>query len=170
MDLKRSLAGAATLLVALSLTACGDDGDGGDGGGGGDASGGDSPSDASVEDFCANYKEITEMEEGEGADAEAEALNQVGEKLAETGTPEDIPDDARNGFEVAVDVFTEVDGDKVDALDKVESDPAAIAKELGISETDVKDMQSFFTYTGTTCAGELMDESPSAPESAPESE
>ena len=83
---------AAALLV-VSAAGCGDDDGGGNGGSGGDRlRGSDAPRDASVEDFCATFEETSLISGGEAA-----------EKLAETGTPADIPEDARRGFEYLID-------------------------------------------------------------------
>ena len=84
------------VLVTISAAGCGDDSDGGSdgsGGGGGDRpQGSEAPRDASVEDFCATFEEAAMISGDEAA-----------EKLAATGTPPGIPDDARRGFEYLID-------------------------------------------------------------------
>ena len=86
-------------LVLMAAAGCGggDDSSGDSGGGDSDSGGGapsssDAPTDASVEDFCSTF-EATSMISGDDAAVQ----------LAETGTPSDIPDDARAGFEFLID-------------------------------------------------------------------
>ena len=67
--------------------------------------------------------------------------------LGDTGTPEDIPEDARNGFETFIDAVDELDYDDVKNADEDEN--------FGIDEDDEKDFEAFFAYAGTTCAEEL---------------
>lgn len=126
--------GAAALL-ALSLTACG-------GGGSG------APDDASKGDFCKDVGEAfnqdfaSEPSEDQFNDFKDNVAN-----LGDTGTPDGIPDDARNGFEVFVDAVDELNYDDVK--------DAGADEDFGISEDDQKDFEAFFAYAGTTCAEEL---------------
>ena len=78
------------VLLAVSAAGCGGDDDGESGGD--QHRGSDAPRNASVEDFCATFEETSLIS---GADA--------AKRLAETGTPADIPDDARRGFEYLID-------------------------------------------------------------------
>ena len=80
---------AAALLV-ISAAGCGGDDEGGSDGD--RPRGSDAPRNASVEDFCATFEETSLIS---GADA--------AKRLAETGTPADIPEDARRGFEYLID-------------------------------------------------------------------
>lgn len=94
--LKRLAAG--TLLVG-TLAACG-----------GGPKGADAPTDASVADFCDVIGDLTT------ADPE-----KLVDDLAEVGTPDGIPDEARDGFEVMIDEATadevsDADQEKVNAL------------------------------------------------------
>lgn len=93
---------SALVLMAAAGCGGGDDGDsggsgngnGGDGDSGGSAPvGADAPRDASVEDFCATFEATSGLVAGEKA----------AEQLAATGTPPDIPEDARRGFELLID-------------------------------------------------------------------
>jgi len=98
----------ATLAVAvLSLGACN-----------GDPTGADSPTDADVDAFCAVIGDLDVSDPG-----------QVVDDLAETGTPEGMPDDARDGFEVMID---QADADE-------------------ISDSDQEKVTAFVTYVATTC-------------------
>lgn len=111
---------AAAVLVMGSAAGCGDDGGGESGGGGGgdQPRGADAPRDASVEDFCATFEETSLTT---GADAAA--------KLAATGTPPDIPDDARRGFEYLID-----------------------HPEGGADVATNDDVEAYVTYGSKTCA------------------
>ena len=123
--------GAAALL-AFSLTACG----------------GSSPDDASQGDFCKDVGEA--FNQDFATEPDEDQFNDFKDKVADlgdTGTPKDIPDDARNGFEVFVDAVDELDYDDVK--------DAGADEDFGISDDDQKDFEAFFAYAGTTCAEEL---------------
>src|SRR3546814_9804235 len=101
--IKRPAAAAgAAVLLAFSLTACG----------------GGAPTDASVKDFCAAVNDESAYEDldFENPDPEAflDAIKKQAEKLEEIGTPEDIPDDAREGFEISPDQVDELNADDLD--------------------------------------------------------
>lgn len=136
-------AGAATLL-ALSLTACGDD----------DKEGNakDAPSDASQDEFCDAWNDafnvLTSIEDAPSEDEWEEFQDKV-EKMGDVGTSDDISDDNRKGFEVFVDVVTTSDYD--DSADFGTGLP-------GASEDEQKKAESFITYAATTCASSLPTE------------
>jgi len=120
--------GAAALL-AFSLSACGG-----------------APTDASEKDFCKAYNDSAfnaDIDEDD-FDAQADALNEYAEKLDEVGTPEDIPDDARKGFEVIVEAFGDVNADDLEDEDAQQ----AIEDKYKDDEDDVS---AFFAYATTTC-------------------
>jgi hypothetical protein len=126
--------GAAALL-AISLTACG---------GGAD----NAPDDASKGDFCKDVGEA--FNQDFESDPTEDQFNDFKDKVADlgdTGTPDGIPDDARNGFEVFIDA--------VDKLDYNDVKDASDDEDFGISDDDQKDFEAFFAYAGTTCAEEL---------------
>lgn len=78
---------AGLVLVAGLVTGCG---------------GGGAPADASEQDFCDSFTGIVaSLQAGAADDVEAQVaqLKESVAELAETGTPEGIPDDARAGFE-----------------------------------------------------------------------
>ncbi|WP_232678414.1 hypothetical protein [Nocardioides sp. R-C-SC26] len=120
---RRAAAVTAPFLLALTLTACG-------------GAGADAPTDASVEDFCSTFTTAT------GAETPKDAADE----LAEVGTPEDIDDEAREGFEIMV-----------DALDGAEDDASFDAVEGEVSEDDTAKVTAFVTYAGTTCADAITD-------------
>ncbi|MDT0202327.1 hypothetical protein [Nocardioides sp. AE5] len=95
-----ALTGASLVLLGGMMTACGG------------GSGSDAPTNASKEDFCEAYKAVNEAEEfDDGRDAV--------DDLKDVGTPEDIPDDARNGFEVLIDAVSDLkdEDDEIDDSD-----------------------------------------------------
>ncbi len=114
------------------------------------------PADASTEDFCGVFTDVTADLSGSGsADEQADAAHAVADSFADIGTPEGIPDDARNGFEVFVDFLTEVDSDDIAAFE--ESDPDGLADALGVGEDEVADVEAFFTYAATECVPNMED-------------
>lgn len=127
----------SAVLLAFSLSACGG-----------------APTDASKEDFCKTYSEQAGSGEDiadDDFDAQADALNEYADNLEETGTPEDISDEARNGFDVLVEAFGEIDADDL------EDEDAQKALEDKY-EDDEDDVNAFFEYAAETCAGELEDQ------------
>jgi hypothetical protein len=114
---RRLAAVSAPLLLALSLTACG-----------GGASG--APDDASKEDFCEVVEfepefpeNVDELSEDEQLDLISDGLDEVLEKAKDTGTPEDIPEDAREGFELTLEKAEDLDDDQLREALKNDEDP-----------------------------------------------
>src|SRR3954468_5752340 len=75
------------------------------------------------------------------------------DSLTKLGTPSDIDDASRHGFEVLLDEFKSLPDDPKP------SDLAGLQKKL--SAADQKDIQAFGSYVGKECAGSA----PSAPSS-----
>lgn len=123
--MRRLLAAACLVLVAGTMSACG--------GAGG------APEDASKKDFC---KAI----EGAPTDDKPsqDDVDEWAEELKDTGTPDDISDDARNGFEVLVEALEDADVDELDDNSSFED----VVKD----KDDRKDVTKFFEYYGKTCA------------------
>ena len=119
--------GAAAVLAALALAACG----------------GGPPDDASAEDFCDVWNE----DRGDTVDEVRESV----EALEDVGTPEDIEDEARDGFEVFVEARADLDQDALDALDQVLADETGLADSYGIEEDEAADIVAFFDYANSTC-------------------
>ncbi|MGA8258174.1 MAG: hypothetical protein WB767_16520 [Nocardioides sp.] len=151
---RRVAATAAPLLLALSLagslagslTACGGDDEGGNSdsdSGGRTSSVGDAPNDAQVEEFCATFQESNDVTDGAGIKAFAD-------KLAAVGTPDDLTDEQREGFEVFVGVAQGVD--EGSTLDELE-DP-------DVSDEEEAAVTAFIGYATTNCADELLGEVP----------
>lgn len=129
---------AAAGLVAAALTACSDDS-----GGGGSAA----PDDASVEEFCETFNGLFErvLSEDVAGDQAAmvRALREWARDIEEVGTPSDIPDDARHGFELFVEQAQEIDEDASLAdLEKLGED---------LSEADQADGDAFSDWAQDSC-------------------
>jgi hypothetical protein len=143
--LRRGAAASTALLLAFALSACGDDDSKGDGG-----SGGDGGSDAaSVEDYCEIVNDDTAFEDVDLDDKEAfvEALQDFADEIEEVGVPEDIPDDAREGFEIQLDLIDDLDPDEIDL-----NDPESF--EQGLSEDDKEKVEAYTEYENETCPDE----------------
>jgi hypothetical protein len=137
--LKRPLAGAgAAVLLALSLTACG----------------GGAPADASVEDFC-NAVQGDNDDEALGKavvdkdwDKVADLLKEQIDAVEEVGTPEDIPDDAREGFELQIDKAGDLSADDIEKAFEDQKDPF----EADLSDDETKKIEAYTEYQTETCA------------------
>ena len=143
--MRRLGAAAGLVIAATTLTACG-------GGAGSDA-----PEDASTDDFCnaidptramgdLDMEEMAKLSEDEQKEKAKEILQEWAEGLADVGTPENIPDDARQGYEEAVDQIDEIDWDA--SMDEVE-------KQLDDLESDSGDSDAFEEYVKDECDVEL---------------
>lgn len=100
------------------------------------------PTDASEEDFCSSidtaFEDIAAEGEKEGDD-EIDVSGAI-EELESTGTPEDIPEDARSGYEAFIEALNDVNGETVDDAEDID-DP-----------TEGDDGEAFGTYYAETCA------------------
>ena len=149
----RSLAATGCLALATtlgaSLSACsGDDG----------GSGASAPDDASLEEFCSAFNDLFDDVLSKAASddsaAAVRALKDWAAEIGEVGTPEDMPAEARNGFEVFVDQARELDEDATLAdLEKFGED---------VSEGDQADAEAFSDWTQDNCPLDL----PELPESS----
>ena len=137
------------LLVGAATSACG-------GGGGGGA-----PTDASEKAFCQTQSSLLEdLMPADMSDPElptdekmAEAVQDWARKIEEVGTPEDISDDARKGFEAIVEQANEIDAadfsiEKLEELEAGGEDASAEAR---------KQADAFETYLTETCGNPLDD-------------
>lgn len=100
---RHAAAAGLAALLALSVSACGGP-----------------PTDASVADFCAAVHDTswaTSIDEESDGEEIVEALQKWRDKLDETGTPEGIPDDAREGFEITIDTLGDLDAGDFDSTD-----------------------------------------------------
>lgn len=146
---------SAVLLVGAVTTACGGD----DG----------APTDASEKEFCDTQSsliadlmpdDMTNPEVPSNEDM-AEAVKSWGADLEKVGTPENIPDDARAGFEAVVEQAREIDAsdfsiEKLEELEQGGEDASAEVK---------KQAQAFSDYLTETCGNPMEDfELPEMPE------
>jgi len=115
--MRRVLVGATMVLVAGLTAGCG------------------SPDDASKDDFCDAIEGLTKAGSDFGKSRDAFA------DLGDTGTPEGISADAREGFEILVDLADEADSNE---------DAEKSAKDL--SSDEKKKVDAFGKYAGKTCA------------------
>lgn len=147
---------SAVLLVGAVTTACG-------GGGSG------APADASEEEFCDAQSSLLEdllpedmtTPEMPSNEDMAQSVQDWGAEIEEVGTPEDIPDAARAGFEAIVEQAKDIDAadfdtEKLEELEMGGADASAEVKEQA---------QAFSDYLTETC-GNPMDnlEMPEMPE------
>jgi len=135
--LKTAALTVAGLALALGgLAGCGSD----------DSDGGGSPTNASKEDFCSTFESMaSDMQDVDPSDpgAAVKAIKDAGDKLEETGTPEDMPDDARDGFEVIIKTLTGLDDNaSIEDLAKIGQD---------LSDSDEANSKAFDEYLSDTC-------------------
>jgi hypothetical protein len=137
---RMSLLAAPVLAVGL-LAGCGDDG----------ADAADAPSNASVEEFCQPFVDMLQevTEQGEDiSDEDAVALaKETADKLREAGTPEDMPEDARQGFELVVKKLADLPDDAT--KDEVE-------KAQALTEEEQKYSDALSKYIAEKCADQLF--------------
>ena len=119
------LVAAGLVLVGGMATACGDDADG-------------APDSASKEDFC----EAMESAPDEGKPSQDD-VDKWAEELKDAGTPEDISDDERHGYEVLVDALDDADVDDFDDNTSFE--------DVVEDKDDREDVTKFFSYWFKTC-------------------
>ncbi len=119
--------GSTAVLAALSLAACGG-----------------APDDAGAEEFCATWTD--------GRGGTVDEVHASAERLEEVGTPEDVDDAARAGFEVFVDALSEVDRDDLESLEQAAADESSLAEIYGITEDEAADIMAFFEYANGTCS------------------
>lgn len=142
--MRNALFAASLALVAGTALGCG-------GGGGADA-----PDNASTEEFCGAFQDFyTEVSEVDPEDtaAQVKALKDFGKELEELGTPEDIPDDAREGFEVTLEAIAGIPDDATEEdIDSIEDE---------FSEEENKQSDAFDDYLDETCGDEGPTDVPS---------
>lgn len=147
--MKLPLLAASLVLVAGTATACGG-----------------APSDASTDDFCGAVQKIGETTLSSASESPSEddikAIKEVFADLEEVGTPEGIPDDAREGFEIITESVADIDDDaSAEELEKADED---------FSGDDEKKAEAFYQYVGETCTdlGSVPEpELPEDPEATP---
>lgn len=134
---------AGLLLVAGSAVACGDD----------------APTTASEEEFCDTFNSLfAQGGLGEVSDEQlVEEIKEWGRRLEETGTPESMTEEAREGFERTIEALEGLDADAGP------EDLARIQEEA--SDEAQQQMRAFDEFTMSTCDTPLGKvELPSVPE------
>ncbi len=150
--MKSALLAASLVLVGGTALGC-------SGGGGGAGA----PTDASEEDYCAGYQSLFDDMSTMADATDAEIIAQIKDWAAtmeETGTPEDMPEDARAGFETTMTLINDLDDDaQQEDFEKIDED---------LSEDETAQVDEFDTYTTDTC-GSPMDnlEVPEIPTETP---
>ncbi len=148
---------SAVLLVGAAASACG-------GGGSG------APDDASTKDFCATQSNLfknlmpTDMANPEVPTGKemATAFKEWAADLEEVGTPEDISEDARAGFEALIEQVGDIDPEDF-SIDKLEELSKGGAK---ASKATEKEATAFADYLTKTCGNPLDDvQMPELPDS-----
>ena len=144
---KAALALAGATLAVGTLAGCG---------GGDDGEASSAPDDASQEDFCAAFAKLYQDVLGGALDDDSslsvKGIKDWAEDMAEVGTPEDMPDEARKGFEVFLDAARDLPDDAtLDDLETFGDD---------LSEADQKAGDEFGTWAATTCGDQLLPDLP----------
>lgn len=137
---------SAVLLVGVVTTACGGSG---------------APSDASEDGFCeAANSLLTDLMPDDMSTPEmpsdedmARAVKDWGTRMEEVGTPEDISDDARAGFEAVLDQIEEIEASDFSAenLEELGNGGAEASEEVQ------RQAEAFGDYVTDTC-GDPMDD------------
>lgn len=125
----------AASLAVVAAAAAGCSGSGGAGG---------APTDASQDDFCTTFTSLDGTQSADSTAAEQiKAAKDAAAQLADTGTPQDMTDDERAGFEVFIDTVNGIDdGASQSELDNIDST---------VSSADKARVDAFLTYTTKTC-------------------
>ena len=135
--MRLGLLAAGVVLVVGGAVGCG--GDGGDGGGGED----DAPS---AKDFCGALEDFqddfADADPTKDLKAYIQTLQDAAERLEDVGAPEDMPADARDGFDLTVQKIKDLSEDS--SLD----DLAGIGD---VSDEEQKKLDALDEYISTTC-------------------
>jgi hypothetical protein len=147
--MKRITLAASAVVLAAGLTACG-------GGGSG------APADASAADFCETQVQVlTAGIDFEDSDEVADEMNAWGDKLAEVGTPEDMSDEARAGFELTVERAQDVSASDLEKS-KEENEGVDASELQGLLDDEFSDeeqdqLKAYNEYVSQTCADEIQE-------------
>jgi hypothetical protein len=130
--MKLALTAASLVLVAGGAVACGGDDGGGD-------------KTASKDDFCGAFEQFYKDLTGVGEDDKdlVKVLKDAAKRIEDTGTPKDIPDDAKEGLEITLDAIDDLPDDAT-ADDVSELDSK-------LSDEDKKKTEAFSDYLDKTC-------------------
>ena len=135
--MKLGLVAASLILVAGGAVGCSDDG------GGGGLTGNDAPS---TDDFCGALKDFQddfgEADPTKDLKGYIQSLKDAAEKLEDVGTPDDMPDDAKEGFDITIETIKGLDEDAT------LEDLASIGE---VSEEDQKKIDALDDYIAKEC-------------------
>lgn len=116
-----------------------------------------------MKDFC----KVTQDEEGgeeffkaiedKDWDKVEELVKKQADEVEEVGTPEDIPDDAREGYEIQLDTIKGFSADDWEKAFKENSDEDPFEKDL--SSDEKKKVDAYTEYENKTCDDSGSDES-----------
>jgi len=151
MTLTRRLAAvAAPVLLVSALSSCGFGGP---------------PTDASADDYCGAQLGLLEyIVENAGGGEEPPAgevydeLQTSVEEQEETGTPEDMPDDARTAWEEQIDESKDLSED--DFTEAYEGEDSDELDDLISGDSDDEGAQALADYNQTTCADQYAELGP----------
>ncbi|KRA38982.1 MULTISPECIES: hypothetical protein [unclassified Nocardioides] len=138
--IKRPLAAAgAVVLLALSLSACG----------------GGAPTDASKDDYCKAVGDAGSEEFGKAItdkdyDKAVDLIKESADKIEEVGTPDDISDEEREGFEIQLDAVKSLDGD--DLKKAFEAEDGEDPFEADLSKDEKEKVEAYNKYENETCS------------------
>jgi hypothetical protein len=145
--MKLGLLAASLVLVAGGAVGCGDDSGSGSDGGSDNGNGNASSSDEGVatEDFCAAFQAFADDLAGvTGTEGNlGEILKKAAQRIEDVGTPDDIPDDAKEGLQLTLDAIQALPDDAS------AEDMGAIEEEF--SEADKEKTDAFSEYLEETC-------------------
>ncbi|MDO9495494.1 MAG: hypothetical protein Q7J48_07315 [Nocardioides sp.] len=136
--MKIALLAASLVLLGGTMTACGDDSD--DGGGGSDDT-------VSTAEFCDAITDVQEayskVDPENLAEEDVRGVKDAVAALADLGLPEDVSDEAREGFDLVADAIA-------DLPDDASIEDLSIAGEEFSEEDDAKS-EAFDDYVEETC-------------------
>jgi hypothetical protein len=136
--MKLGLVAASLILVAGGAVGCGDDGGGGIGGIGKDA--------PSTADFCGALKDFQDdfgdADPTKDLKGYIKALKDAAKKLEDVGTPDNMPDDAKDGFDLTIKTIEGLSDDAT--LDD-------LAKIGDVSDEDQKNIDALDDYISKEC-------------------
>ncbi len=98
------------------------------------------PTDASINDFCDVVDDFPDS-------FNQQEMEDYLDELKDTGTPEDIPDEAREGFELSIELLEEIDFDADDQeiVDDIQE------RQDDLSDDEEEALQAFDEYQADTC-------------------
>ena len=136
--MKLGLVAASLILVAGGAVGCGNDGGGGIGGIGKDA--------PSTADFCGALKDfqndVGDADPNKDLKGYIKALKDAAQKLEDVGTPDNMSDDAKNGFNLTIKTIKGLADDAT--LDD-------LAKIGDVSDQDRKKINALDDYIAKEC-------------------